>query len=285
MLPVIKKPTEFSLQHRIEGYRDRDGKEKTRFIPAHAGKPGKSICLTPRPRVYPRAYGETQVASCSRIRFSGLSPRIRGNRLRRLFFCFHFGSIPAHTGKPFAAFVFLFSFRVYPRAYGETLRRRPIDDWHRGLSPRIRGNQSHGALRERAGRSIPAHTGKPLLLIRIKPPSEVYPRAYGETLYDRAGIGIVLGLSPRIRGNLIARLGRNQSRGSIPAHTGKPARGDGVHHLVRVYPRAYGETGYEAGARGIESGLSPRIRGNLIVAPTNARGRGSIPAHTGKPAN
>ena len=113
----------------------------TGSIPAHTGKPFAPTYWEEFSRVYPRAYGETQMSLDHRPPPGGLSPRIRGNRQFRTETNARGGSIPAHTGKPGVHGRIRTNGRVYPRAYGETpvTVLSPVED--RGLSPRIRGNQ------------------------------------------------------------------------------------------------------------------------------------------------
>ena len=72
--------------------------------------------------------------------------------------------------------------------------------------------------------------------------------------------------------------------GSIPALTGKPRCVCGATSRCGVYPRAYGETSDHENILKGTSGLSPRLRGNLVDANHGAGSVGSIPALTGKPA-
>ena len=53
-------------------------------IPAHAGEPRSPSLRSPGRRVYPRACGGTSWVRLSMNPCSGLSPRMRGNRLREL---------------------------------------------------------------------------------------------------------------------------------------------------------------------------------------------------------
>ena len=70
-------------------------------------------------------------------------------------------SIPACTGKPDVLGGPLQQPRVYPRVYGETLRRLRHVAVDQGLSPRVRGNREvHQPIVVGDG-SIPACTGKP----------------------------------------------------------------------------------------------------------------------------
>ena len=91
------------------------------------------------------------------------------------------------------------------------------------------------------------------------------------------------GLSPRMRGNRNLRRFAASISGSIPAHAGQPAI-DGRDAIIsRVYPRACGATTPVATSKSTTSGLSPRMRGNLIFCPARALRAGSIPAHAGQP--
>ena len=70
----------------------------------------------------------------------------------------------------------------------------------------------------------------------------VYPRVCGGTASEDGGRGDVLGLSPRVRGNRVARRRRADVLGSIPACAGEPARMLRMCRSCRVYPRVCGGT-------------------------------------------
>ena len=131
-------------------------------IPALTGKPRSRRAAPSACRVYPRAYGETQIEARGALGMSGLSPRLRGNPDRGARRPRHVGSIPALTGKPVGGGGSFSVAEVYPRAYGETdlvNRSVPIAV---GLSPRLRGNPNALISQPTGRRSIPALTGKPL---------------------------------------------------------------------------------------------------------------------------
>ena len=153
-----------------------------------------------------------------------------------------------------------------------------------GLSPRMRGNHSwmlalrwcfasHG--------SIPAHAGEP---VDRSQDDWVYPRACGG--WGRLRGCVADGLSPRMRGNLVAASpatvypracgGDDRLVGSIPAHAGEPwpdptlACGLSPRMRCRMHhgsiPAHAGEPLHDPrdGARVL--GLSPRMRGNRPTA-------------------
>ena len=156
-------------------------------------------------------------------RGGGLSPPMRGNRMRLPVWMRLRGSIPAHAGKPKALCLLRGHCRVYPRPCGETVifKYESRHDW--GLSPPMRGNlrELRGA---RLGRgSIPAHAGKPSPRTAWTQYSGVYPRPCGETTTTEFCTMHTQGLSPPMRGNRIHFFLRFVLNGSIPAHAGKPA--------------------------------------------------------------
>ena len=69
-------------------------------IPAYAGKPCSASRSRRRSRVYPRVCGETRVMAGRWRRWTGLSPRMRGNQRPKLPAVRKRGSIPAYAGKP-----------------------------------------------------------------------------------------------------------------------------------------------------------------------------------------
>ena len=100
---------------------------------------GESSIRRRRPRVYPRAYGETRRMTAADVSAWGLSPRLRGNlldtavlprKLRRVY-PRAYGVEPLNSPE-----------QVYPRAYGETTAAAVPNEPQcaEGLSPRLRGN-------------------------------------------------------------------------------------------------------------------------------------------------
>ena len=134
-------------------------------------------------------------------------------------------------------------------------------------------------------RSIPVHTGKPILTPMTSPIIWVYPRTHGETKYRRLHISGEQGLSPYTRGNHFGKDFYLEEYGSIPVHTGKPAWSRLIDPSRRVYPRTHGETGPAQPRHHPGIGLSPYTRGNRLVQSFVACDERSIPVHTGKPSH
>ena len=92
------------------------------------------------------------------------------------------------------------------------------------------------------------------------------------------------GLSPRVRGNPPPGRGRRWPSRSIPACAGEPASWPGATVAFPVYPRVCGGTSSPARWSPGASGLSPRVRGNLLPGRDYLRQSGSIPACAGEPS-
>ena len=234
-----------------------------RSIPACAGEPSPSVSELAAYRVYPRVCGGTRDRNGVEYAAPGLSPRVRGNldpvlvrpRLR--------GSIPACAGEPTDVIRRYKSRRVYPRVCGGTIRCLPPARRALGLSPRVRGNRTGNRRTARSWRSIPACAGEPYSGTVGLAITKVYPRVCGGTLFS-------------------GRRGFRRAR-SIPACAGEPiweGDNDAVHG---VYPRVCGGTLSCRRAALPQSGLSPRVRGNLLRRQGYHHRCRSIPACAGEP--
>ena len=237
-------PRTLGLSPRVRGNQPRgSGAESLlRSIPACAGKPSflmlRSICF----RVYPRVCGETAFGAFFTASWSGLSPRVRGNRSDAGQRSPRSRSIPACAGKPLQAGAIGSLGKVYPRVCGETTTAQAKNWPNTGLSPRVRGNHRSHQLAGRDGGSIPACAGKPEEKKKRVYIARVYPRVCGETMPLRFASSSIQGLSPRVRGNHGPSSGTRSQQGSIPACAGKPSMRKRRRETPGVYPRVCGET-------------------------------------------
>ena len=213
----------------------------------------------------------------------GLSPRVRGNHAEGLGHGEGRGSIPAGAGEPAPPAPWLPACWVYPRGCGGTIehdyRQREIE----GLSPRVRGNQSISSLQDMGEGSIPAGAGEPCDCYLIVTSHWVYPRGCGGTYFETGKPQSHQGLSPRVRGNPDADRLPCSHYGSIPAGAGEPVASAGGGPIERVYPRGCGGTPDITPRERDDSGLSPRVRGNLEGRDGMTTDQGSIPAGAGEP--
>ena len=113
-----------------------------RSIPAGAGEPGTTKEHQSRCRVYPRGCGGTSLIIVEGRGDHGLSPRVRGNLAHHRRRQGGPRSIPAGAGEPIPLMPLFTMTKVYPRGCGGT--NPPHAPFHhdKGLSPRVRGNQS-----------------------------------------------------------------------------------------------------------------------------------------------
>ena len=124
-------------------FKERIEDADSRSIPAWAGEPSPSRPANPRIAVYPRVGGGTIISGTGDSYNTGLSPRGRGNLLRRKVKRSIHGSIPAWAGEPSPNSVLAIDFRVYPRVGGGTPLQIITVPKELGLSPRGRGNRYH----------------------------------------------------------------------------------------------------------------------------------------------
>ena len=214
----------------------------------------------------------------------GLSPRVRGNPLGVLRRQGRRGSIPARAGEPSWVSRPAAAAPVYPRACGGTSARQSRCHLAYGLSPRVRGNRGNPRQDPELERSIPARAGEPRCRPCRCPAARVYPRACGGTKAWHTVWVQHNGLSPRVRGNLLHAERILPAGGSIPARAGEPVLRVVGGNAVRVYPRACGGTDGDYRLVWFETGLSPRVRGNLPNPPRISVTRRSIPARAGEPS-
>ena len=114
-------------------------------IPACAGEPPSKTASAHTRRVYPRVCGGASLLDMCAVDPLGLSPRVRGSRLRGIGHPQRLGSIPACAGEPCSAIISLPSTRVYPRVCGGAPSAKKSSAFRKGLSPRVRGSRPRGA--------------------------------------------------------------------------------------------------------------------------------------------
>ena len=109
----------------------------------------------------------------------------------------------------------------------------------------------------------------------------VYPRGYGEHYRPAYASRGELGLSPWIRGTHLAPAPSTPKNRFIPVDTGNTT--DQTRHRRRgaVYPRGYGEHRKECLLLPAQRGLSPWIRGTLIIESNPPMSLRFIPVDTG----
>ena len=217
------------------------------------------------------------------VHSKGLSPRGRGNPITADNIDELLGPIPARAGEPCRYPPATCTTRAYPRAGGGTISLSPRCTPAQGLSPRGRGNPRPPRSYLGISGPIPARAGEPPCSPRSQPRNWAYPRAGGGTRSGAARGDVIMGLSPRGRGNRSAGGCSARCSRPIPARAGEPSSTPRARVRIRAYPRAGGGT-FLALAAGIYfQGLSPRGRGNPDARFHADRYRGPIPARAGEP--
>ena len=193
------------------------------------------------------------------------------------------GPIPACAGQPGVQCGPLSARRAYPRVCGATRQLCCIFVIEQGLSPRVRGNRERPQAHQLLIGPIPACAGQPGCP-RIRGAAfGAYPRVCGATAILWLAHEKNLGLSPRVRGNLLPHPISWLLRGPIPACAGQPAPIIGGRRIARAYPRVCGATGQQRDVMVIVPGLSPRVRGNRQDLRRQDGSGWPIPACAGQP--
>ncbi len=211
-------------------------------IPACAGEPHGKDHPPQHYKVYPRVCGGTTYERRWEQAARGLSPRVRGNRVKAEVEVAAKRSIPACAGEPPGARIALTWNRVYPRVCGGTESSNRFLRSAIGLSPRVRGNPRSAGSIHRPGRSIPACAGEPNAAPASHTRRTVYPRVCGGTFCPYPLPIPYHGLSPRVRGNRFHLPTGPTSARSIPACAGEPGLSSRISPMKRVYPRVCGGT-------------------------------------------
>ena len=152
-----------------------------------------------------------------------------------------------------------------------------------GLSPRVRGSLRVVRLLVDIERPIPAGAGEPLPVSRPNASIEAYPRGCGGARYEDEVAAALHGLSPRVRGSLGGKLLAVTEPRPIPAGAGEPLRPRSRSTRDRAYPRGCGGAAFAWIGTLLTQGLSPRVRGSLLLLTRRDRGPRPIPAGAGEP--
>ncbi|KXS37978.1 MAG: hypothetical protein AWU55_1918 [Halomonadaceae bacterium T82-2] len=261
---------------------DAAGRDRRRrVIPAPAGIGQLVTQVLAEPAGYPRACGDRDTLKKSYWNERGLSPRLRGSDLIDRLEAGRRRVIPAPAGIGPERTMREDSVAGYPRACGDRFPVMALNASTAGLSPRLRGSESHGISRKSDDRVIPAPAGIGIPCRCDHLARAGYPRACGDRHHLVLEAQLRCGLSPRLRGS-----GRgNPPSGSacrvIPAPAGigrcaaqRPGRTTG-------YPRACGDRLPLAPVASFRCGLSPRLRGSDTPASIPLAPFRVIPAPAG----
>ena len=149
----------------------------------------------------------------------------------------------------------------------------------------MRGNHGAGLATSRAWGPIPANAGEPSILTANRGYCGAYPRECGGTRPAGRLVPLPWGLSPRMRGNPNGVALIPSDTGPIPANAGEPSMYNATKNSFRAYPRECGGTFNLFFACFSDTGLSPRMRGNLNRSPLEHLPQGPIPANAGEPSS
>ena len=260
----------------------RGGRVIAGSIPACAGEAANATITSLQAEVYPRVCGGSAFSSVSMMRRIGLSPRVRGKPLKRTCRIILGGSIPACAGEAARAASAKRAKTVYPRVCGGS-NAQVSQPWPaEGLSPRVRGKRMGFCAIDTPEGSIPACAGEAPPPGHRPPAAAVYPRVCGGSSHPHSGPRQAKGLSPRVRGKLIAGEHILDFQRSIPACAGEATGCWTKRKAGKVYPRVCGGSTKLGQVAQPLQGLSPRVRGKPDVRPADFVFLRSIPACAGE---
>ena len=283
--PAWKRRRTEGLSPRVRGSRrHRHTSEcRPRSIPTSAGQPSPAGPTTTRCRVYPHECGAARISGITWHGTYGLSPRVRGSRRTPRRGPGRPGSIPTSAGQPPDDWQLVRWQSVYPHECGAAFREREYERPTPGLSPRVRGSHRRRRSRPNPLRSIPTSAGQPPSASGLGSLETVYPHECGAAGALMSILGIVTGLSPRVRGSRWRGGTSDGTTRSIPTSAGQPPTGNGASALFRVYPHECGAAAATLAGGRTDQGLSPRVRGSLKgLALVDILWR-SIPTSAGQP--
>ena len=110
----------------------------------------------------------------------------------------------------------------------------------------------------------------------------VYPRVCGGSIHERIVKFGKQGLSPRVRGKRAQPSRNGECHRSIPACAGEAGAKPPGRVVVGVYPRVCGGSKTARKLSQAATGLSPRVRGKLVVYRWQGAPSRSIPACAGE---
>ena len=257
-------------------------RNRSRLIPARAGKTVAETLPPLRSTAHPRACGENCRVEVSCGSCGGSSPRVRGKHLVQPVRRDQHRLIPARAGKTRSKPSTCTGPPAHPRACGENVTVPHAETHPHGSSPRVRGKRFVQVLNEVPQGLIPARAGKTQGLRGQPEHCTAHPRACGEngvSCFDRLSRS---GSSPRVRGKHPIRSALADNLRLIPARAGKTDARTVAYIRFGAHPRACGENVDHVIKPIGDAGSSPRVRGKQDVKLHDLTGPGLIPARAGK---
>ena len=191
-------------------------------------------------------------------------------------------TIPASAGETIPCNSARYWSGDYPRECGGNVDTIYLDEYDKGLSPRVRGKPINCNARTSSTGTIPASAGETQHCNLDVGVDSDYPRECGGNVPFASVWRPLLGLSPRVRGKHLPTCPGTLGHGTIPASAGETYRALRARLARRDYPRECGGNPSVINHAAAYEGLSPRVRGKRNWRLPAIRWRGTIPASAGE---
>ena len=211
-------------------------------IPTCVGQPVCDFVRTSFFGAYPHVCGATGHFFVGISPHPGLSPRVWGNRHVVQHITTTSGPIPTCVGQPSATSRCVKPSEAYPHVCGATNQSPFLCLLFSGLSPRVWGNRLLPWTKYSCYGPIPTCVGQPYHCPFLSSDFAAYPHVCGATQFKKSVGSSILGLSPRVWGNLRCTLCQPSRLRPIPTCVGQPTDKPTKGSPKRAYPHVCGAT-------------------------------------------
>ena len=252
------------------------------ITPAYAGKRPAAWAMAWRTGDHPRVCGEKFSTLFPPPKVAGSPPRMRGKEFILRSRANKTRITPAYAGKSLKKLRKKYNIRDHPRVCGEKVQTLYYPDVQQGSPPRMRGKVLAALMPENRARITPAYAGKSGCCNPDPQGQRDHPRVCGEKRPVPAGLMLLAGSPPRMRGKGNRPAFPPAGGGITPAYAGKRLFQLHSVYLCWDHPRVCGEKSTSRCFLSPELGSPPRMRGKVKRKNLRVKTEGITPAYAGK---
>ena len=212
-----------------------------RNIPTRVGRTSLSGRRGRADTEHPHACGENGRSAPQASTLVGTSPRVWGERERRVSLPRSYRNIPTRVGRTPRRSPRAWRSAEHPHACGENSIAISVSFCSVGTSPRVWGELQQLLLVICVSRNIPTRVGRTSSTrVPIRHISE-HPHACGENRSMRGTTRAAIGTSPRVWGERCLRLNYATQLRNIPTRVGRTKEANDMNEIKTEHPHACGE--------------------------------------------